>query len=392
MALVRRTSSLRQARREERAEGCRVQEPRLARRIVRSVLVCLLAACGALTAVGTVGTVAATASGSTPKGAPEWGQGSVSCPVQGFCVVVGIAFTSPLATGFIATSHNAGASWVTKRFPVEQPQPGDSVSCLNQRECLVLDFGVLWKTTNGGATWTSLPSPYPYAEIDGLSCPTVSDCTVVGQGTINGTVSGEIWTTSNGGVTWKLLVIPSVPDITRVSCPTINMCMATGYSNTKSFWLRTTDGGKTWQVHRTTGVFNASVVNEVYCINLGYCYVAGPSQIVGTKDGGEHWSAESILGQVNPDSIACSNTSDCVAAGQGIIMTKDAGVKWTPTEPGVRFGEQILIFAVSCTRTPFCMAVGAGVGNGEYRPLVMVTTDGGVTWTKVASPVPSTGP
>jgi hypothetical protein len=121
----------------------------------------------------------------------------------------------------------------------------EGFGCMWPPERLVSD---IMSTTDGGNTWTpeQLPASVPGPDLLGLSCPTDNDCWASGSdqnvqqvpGGSNNTESVLLGTT-NGGATWSTVTF-SVPagtpsfqsafgdGIGRISCPTVNVCMASG--------------------------------------------------------------------------------------------------------------------------------------------------------------------
>jgi photosystem II stability/assembly factor-like uncharacterized protein len=232
----------------------------------------------------------------------------------------------------------------------------DNISCPTTDDCFAVgedsgaDIAVI--TTDGGDTWVtrSLPAatgvPGEKDYLDGVACPTATECVAVGVATDpHGVIlGGDVVTTGDGGSTWAFQSLPSgVGGLDAVACPSPTDCYASGDDAGDVAVIATTDGGSTW------------VSDDL------------PDMMAGL------------------DTISCPSTTDCVAAGESFaegsdgggfdLFTTDGGVSWSTTPLAPRMAKTMA--DLSCPSTSDCFAVG---GNSRDRVDVVESTDGGSSW------------
>ncbi|MEZ5319835.1 MAG: hypothetical protein R2752_20705 [Vicinamibacterales bacterium] len=119
--------------------------------------------------------------------------------------------------------------------------------------------GGVWKTTTGGATWTSLFDEMPVSSIGDIAiAPSDPNVVYVGTGEPNNrqssTIGGGVWGTRDGGDTWTFLGLEQTQSIGRIvvspTDPNTVYVAAVGHlfgPNEDRGLYKSTDGGKTWK-------------------------------------------------------------------------------------------------------------------------------------------------
>lgn len=233
-------------------------------------------------------------------------------------------------------------------------------SCASATTCVAVgDFGVVARTTNGGASW-AIAQINSGDFLSGVSCPSTSVCFAVG-------FAGSVWKTVNGGVNWSSQVSNAAGDLFAVSCPVITMCMAVG-ANGKG--ARTTDG-TTWG-GVTTATTNA--LFGVSCTNTMICNAAGDGGVVVvTQQAGSFgWFVDHVGSTVPLYAISC--TAFCFVAGADGTVYENGSGSYGDFSGHGSTGEPGALFGVSCATTTVCWAVG------DYG-VISATTNGGTGWT-----------
>jgi hypothetical protein len=351
----------------------------------------------------------------------EPGQGSdvlygISCHTATDCTAVG-------STGATAAVQWNGSTWSDQNIP--SPEAGGTlqeVACTAAADCVAVgDSGSVTLAEGwNGTTWSIQPSPNPTGppnpQLMGVSCPTATNCTAVGQYTADVGTSGptqaplgENW----DGTSWKQQTVPNVDDwcescfglvssLSSVSCTTANNCMAVGPSNSVANGPAAEEwNGTTWTVLTSINwdnLFGApsgvSCLGPM-CMAVGYGYQSLPGDEIPTAEmwDGSSWSGWApILGGGPPapagasasalSSVSCPTTTDCTAVGNqtpsGPLAENWNGSTWTvQTTPGTAS-----LTGVSCPTTDLCWAVG---GTGS-----MVAEEwNGSAWTLQPLPAPT---
>jgi hypothetical protein len=168
-----------------------------------------------------------------------------SCGANGVCMAIPSRTNGVLPNGFAWRTTDGGARWTTTTsFPGEPL----AISCASAADCAVGTFlGTVEFTHDGGRTWSRSGVPgWPkqncnqFADsclnpqsVSGLSCWSADACiaSTQGYGSSNGgnVPSGGIMETANGGRTWAPLSIPATM-VGAVSCAGANNCWAGGSS------------------------------------------------------------------------------------------------------------------------------------------------------------------
>ena len=265
---------------------------------------------------------------------------------------------------------------------------------------------ILYRTVNGGRTWTRVRLPWRRRIYD-VSFAT----TMVGWATID----HRILHTTDGGRSWTARVLGRHHQTFAVQALSARQAWIAEGGNTL---LHTVDGGRGWRaVHVAHGV--ALTLVEFKGSRYGWAgsaRKAGP--IVHTTDGGRHWTVQLSAGRVSDFSFADrhdgwaitggkayhttdgggawqlqtnapdSTWVDALTAGDafigvtagfttgGLSGTTDGGTTWQPSvsAAGDYYGDLSALQFVNATS-------GWAVGGGE----ILATTDGGATWTAQAS-------
>jgi photosystem II stability/assembly factor-like uncharacterized protein len=257
--------------------------------------------------------------------------------------------------------------------------------------------GGLWKTTNGGRTWTSLFDEMPNSSIGDIAiAPSNSDIVYVGMGEPNNrqssTIGNGVYKTTDGGKSWTHLGLEDTQSIGRIAVhptdPNIVFVAAVGHlfgPNEERGLYKSADGGKTWKkakyVDADTGFTDVAIDPKnpkiVYAASYqrrrtwwGFNGGGSGSGLWKSIDLGETWTKvqgngwpapkDGIIGRIGID-IHRSNPAIVYAI---VEVGAEAGIQVGVADDGGPAGQG--------TSTP---------RNGPDRSGVWRSNDSGKTWT-----------
>jgi hypothetical protein len=301
----------------------------------------------------------------------------------------------------------------------------------------------LYTSSDLGTTWSVLPMPTNFLPTSHLSCPTDQVCAV------GGTQGGQpaFAVTIDGGHQWGVVSMSDTDSLRDVVCRSAQVCVgvlgSSGPTNTNSSIARTEDGGASWtpaSVPITGTIVSLSCPTDHVCVAVGYPGVLrGPAAtgfVLRSDDGGQSWTTGSLpqnFGFAPPlTAVSCADASNCMAIGdtsianpmrcQGtppevtpppgynscstalttlvstVVTSADGGATWQlrPLPPDIPNPQ---LFSLSCASATVCWASGQEavpqvIGNvhDDGSPVMLGTTDGGVSWSKATFAIPADAP
>ncbi len=277
-----------------------------------------------------------------------------------------------------------------------------------------------------GATWQLVgPAPMKNSYLGGVKVDVSGRVTALavdpsdssGNTVYLGAAQGGVWKTTNGGDSWTPLtdkqaslaigaiaLAPSNPQIIYVGTGEPNSGLDSYYG---AGILKSTDGGATWTrlgANEFTGAGISAIV--VHPTNPNLVYVASSAKVIGGRapttgifrstDGGQTWtgllgcngcSASDLV--MSPDN---SQTLYAAFDGIGIYKTTDGGANWNKLSNGLtgfNFG-RIELGIGSKNGQDYLYAGFHVMIQGQYDgPGLFRSTDGGASWTQFATPYPN---
>ncbi|MCP4410594.1 MAG: hypothetical protein GY807_23205 [Gammaproteobacteria bacterium] len=216
--------------------------------------------------------------------------------------------------------------------------------------------GGVWKTTNGGTSWTALSDLIANLAVNSMAMSPQNPNVIyagTGEGYFNGDfVRGDgIFKTTDGGVTWSQLLSPeNKSDFHYVNDLVVSHNNAqVVYAATRAGVFRSIDGGAVWtQVQPSAvngGCLDLAIRTEQDPDHVfAACGTFTQAAVFRTTDGGDSWASvltEASMGRTSL-AIAPSNEdiiyalSASVAFGQfedglhAVFRSTDGGGTWTP--------------------------------------------------------------
>lgn len=286
--------------------------------------------------------------------------------------------------------------WTTENGGVTWTEHQNFINPLYRYRTLVLDAqhwllvchgegGELWETADGGSTWE-------LRQLGGnVGFPCIAS--TPGGRVVYGSDAGDLFWSDDLGVTihnaaenfggaaqgGMIDLLLRRPDgvLYAANQPTSGEVPA---------WLRSDDGGGTWQVPAQTP--------NLYWVTDGAFYddqrgvVGRDDQTRVTADGGATWQpggtlpatyrvVEFALPAADRWFVAAYRTG---VAGGGILRSANGGQTWEPVTSGVPFGS-ITFWSIDFPTPTLGFAAGA---TASSQPALYRTTDGGATWQPVA--------
>jgi photosystem II stability/assembly factor-like uncharacterized protein len=243
--------------------------------------------------------------------------------------------------------------------------------------------GCVYKTTDGGVNFILQPI---------ASGPALKRICVVGNTMYILGDNGLIFKSSDMGTTLTCLTVNN-GTLATIAFPSNNVGYAGGISS--GAFIKTTDGGQSWKTKfilfppSSSKSYRSAAVQQFYFLNdnLGYC--ANRSDIITkTTDGGNSWTVlldDPITSHVfNSVYMVDQNTGWVVGRWAGTTPTFNYGILKISNGSTISYqdtsGKAGELMSVTFTDVNNGIAVGKG-GNIVY------TTNGGTNWTKATSGV-----
>ncbi len=338
--------------------------------------------------------------------------------------VLMITATAAALAVYAAPAADAAITWTVQ--PTPTPAQGVdglllAVSCVSSSDCTAVGgytsnagpvtLAEHWDGTSWAVQATPNPTGASFSTLEGVSCPSASDCTAVGEYDSNHGSSlplAEHW----DGSTWTIQAMP-VPSgafgvqVKAVSCPTASDCTAVGHyakQGSPDLTLAEHWNGSTWAVQAmpiASPVASSVFLTGVSCPAPGQCTAAGWFQRNGTgafvtlaeNNYSGSWRIRSVrgpsatLGQLN--AVSCTARNSCAAVGfsnaNGALAEHWDGSTWTvqdTPEPAAT-----ILNGVSCTSAASCTAVG--FSGSVVAPVAAAERFAGGAWHREATASPA---
>ncbi len=318
---------------------------------------------------------------------------------HGWMVGARCAGSTPCRIGIYVTA-DGGAAWTEQlatNVPVDQgggtlafagPAHGwaliDDTAYCSMGGC----WGALYRTTNGGRTWSKL-QPVDRWHMTAIDTPpgfpgqpaftsAQAGWIPIEAGAGPG-VGGVAWTV-DGGRTWTRAGQRRLWDIHAVATSDGSTVWAIGDRHgdepTTSYLIRSTDGGGTW-----AQVLPAlSPLTTVDFIDAAHGYGIGlpsdPGAVLATADGGHAWRLVGRITGGAPTTASFVGRRGWVGDASGrILRSADGGHTWIPLPPAPDPVVDLRFFSAT-HGVRITSHLAAGVQTAE----IAATTNGGETW------------
>jgi photosystem II stability/assembly factor-like uncharacterized protein len=251
-------------------------------------------------------------------------------------MAVGSDGASVPGSGVVFTSENAGTSWRQVAAP-----PGvltvDGVVCPTRSQCTVVvnDGATAWsaRSADFGATWQRMGNlPAGFVGTDAMSCTESGPCLIGGYlPTGAGHGAGAIALSPDGGQTWVPAAVPSGTGLLQdAACLSASECLAVGSTSTTvsdvvpalGQLLRSADGGHTWAVATAPPVagYGIACPSARACAIVGTKWTGDPAvgrgAVAQSRDGGATFKESTSAYVPFPlTALDCPSAAGCVAVG-----------------------------------------------------------------------------
>jgi photosystem II stability/assembly factor-like uncharacterized protein len=299
--------------------------------------------------------------------------------IQGFelAVVIGVLYAPPSSAGI--------NTWSTGGPNVLSSYSESLAIARSDPRVLYLAAAAsgLFKSTDAGATWTSLPNP----SLSGFAASVAASA--ISATTAYAIVDGQVYRTSDGGGTWSARPIPidsaSVAYVYSLSLDP--SAPSTLFAGAGDGLYKSTDEGLRWtRSPALSGDVDAILSHPARPSTL-FAVLRG-NLLSKSADGGATWKLTTGLvaaGHTGPfisSIIGDPNDEDTVylMTDQGLFRTKDGGATWTLLSQNLDVsGSSVL--AIDSARSAGLYL--SRTGSGVYR-----STDGGASWTLLQTGLP----
>jgi hypothetical protein len=376
-----------------------------------------------------------------PTGPPP---GSLTCPTTSICYVLSGHYASasgnsPLLYDSLYVSNDLGSTWSVLPMPHGFASTSP-ISCGGASVCAAGGtydgYSVLAITHDAGHSFTIAPLPKGVGTLNTLTCPTTDYCAGLAADGFPGATPTDatLLSTSNGGSSFTDSPILTGDSMLSLSCSSSLDCTAVGTNDalgvndsTAGVAARTTDGGHTWVAGTLPTGFGISSFSPLSCADARHCSVTGNIAITiqnppqcGSPPAGETTTtiplaaqspavraisqAEERAAAAGIAKAAQSKTSgySCRPGGEDLVgdiaSTDDGGLSWIP-DPLPADVPQPQFSDLSCTTDTQCWASGSDAVPQQIghtfdggSSMLLGTTDGGATWSKVTFSVPTNAP
>lgn len=229
--------------------------------------------------------------------------------------------------------------------------------------------GTILSTTDAGASW----SVTFHSSQATLNCIHFLDEQLV----LAGGTGGRLLRTTDLGSNWDDVSIPSGPDLKIVQIVNDTLAYLVGNADNSSTLYRSTDAGLIWETRFTTNRF----FTDLFAIGTDTVFALGGYGVYRSLDGGNTWPDSVFDGGYIMYSLFFTSHLHGVATGGNygydfytprILVTEDGGETWTAPMIGV----PMAIY--------HCVSFGSdltGYAVGRFgKDYIIKTVDGGHTW------------
>jgi len=232
----------------------------------------------------------------------------------------------------------------------------------------------VFRSTNGGGSWTTLFQRFPLISHSAALDPTSASAYLVGtsEGIYRSTNQGASWLPSSTGINAslveKLAVDPHRPGVLYAALD------GTGTLH------KSVDAGASWSL--VTGISGVRAL-ALDPKTPSLLYAATDGGIVRSQDGGSTWvrinTAETTGREIAVDPQTPATLY--LASSEGVRKSVDGGITWNAAGPDVPgFPPSVLVIAPSEPQTVFA---------GDFQSGLYKSSDGGATWTAIGGDLPN---
>ena len=258
--------------------------------------------------------------------------------------------------------------------------------------------GVMYRTSDGGLTWTSNPVPFGGGDLTFLN--ENDGWLMLGLGVAAGSMGVAVFKTSDGGTTWAQVFTndPTLPE-SNDSLPLggIKACLTpldaqtawiggVIYAPGSPYFFKTTDGGQSWEPQNLPlqpGMENSEIAIESGPMFTSQTEGILPVRVAGetyqtafyaTQNGGQSWEFLSMQpGAGDVDFV--SATEGIFWTGGFFFITPDGGHTWSAIQPDILFSDSLRGLDFVNARTGWVWVYEHTGSRYIYK-----TADGGSTW------------
>ncbi|MEI7726687.1 MAG: YCF48-related protein [Bacteroidota bacterium] len=279
--------------------------------------------------------------------------------------LTGVIFTDA-DTGFISgfwgmmfKTTDGGATWSGMKinayniYPVELVQFTD-----HQTGYANYMFGSYYKTTDGGASWQMHGTGMQY-DINAIK--------FINNDTGFVATYGALLRTVNGGDSWETVQPPE-----RIKDFAFNS-RQTGFAVTdEGLVLKTTDTGMHWLVTDTLPIPLNTIA---FCSGQSGCVAGEAGQVYSTSDGGSTWQCRSSGPTENLNTISFPTAETGFAGGDGVILkSSDGGNSWAVIDSMPQKKVEFIRFFSPLDGNAVIMS------QNDFSVHFATTSDGGINW------------